>query len=106
MQQVFVFIQLNSFRERKDLKLGWPRGPLYSAEFAKGGSLGGRGPPAGSPLRLSPHLQHTSYPVPSQELSRRPRLGRVHVTVGPQGESKPPRAHPALGSQPHFCCTR
>lgn len=43
MQQVFVFIQLNSFRERKDLKLGWPRGPLSSAEFAKGGSLGGAG---------------------------------------------------------------
>lgn len=79
-----------------------PGPSLCSLRLAKGDSSGVGNFLLVLPSGCHPHL-YQSLLAQHLELSRMPQLGNVHLTVGPQGDSKYPRAHPSLGSQPHFC---
>lgn len=88
-----VGIQMNSFtgESENSSALGGPFSIVGCSGFVWSG-----GAPAGSPGALTASLAGAGGWHHTQELSRMPQLSGVHPTVGPQGESKHPRAQPMI----------
>lgn len=89
-----VNIQINSFIEEESENSRALRGPSSIVHcpgfFWRDGALAGS-PPAVTPSSAGAGGRHHTC-----ELSRMPQLGAVHLTLGPQGESKRPRAQPMI----------
>lgn len=89
-----VNIQINSFIEEESENSRALGGP--SSIVGCPGFFWRDGAPAGSPPAVTPSSAGAGGQHHTHELSRNPQLGAVHLTLGPQGESKRPRAQPTI----------